>query len=147
MPVDDRPMPRASVLRYDDEVLGTLDFPRGLLAITRGLGSGLARRPGDPATTVWAIGDRGPNIKVEDAVEQLGVRGLHPHRLADGAKLMPMPAVGPAISELRVEDDHVILVRTLAMRGNGGLPITGLPTPGGPNTVVEPAVTLERVSS
>ena len=66
----------AERLRWDDEVLQQIDLPRGTLRMTRGLGSGLARRATDPPGVVWAIGDRGPNFKVKVAVETYGVEGL-----------------------------------------------------------------------
>jgi hypothetical protein len=53
---------------------------------------------------------------------------------------MPMLDVGPAISELRVEGDRVICVRTIALRDGDGMPLSGLPIPGG---VSEPAFDLE----
>lgn len=57
-------MPRARVteLAYHDEALASLVLPRGTLHFTRGIGSGLSRRNGDPNGVIWAVGDRGPNL-------------------------------------------------------------------------------------
>ena len=51
-------------LAWRDEPLVEIQVPAGKLRIVRGLGSGLARRASDPPGTFWAIGDRGPNLKV-----------------------------------------------------------------------------------
>ena len=134
---------RAVPLAYDDDVLRVIDMPGGRLTVTRGLGSGLARRAGDPPGTFWAVGDRGPNLKIGVALERFGLRALNHFADVDGAKLMPCLDIGPAMSELRIEGDRVILVRTLPPTGESGRPVTGLPTPGGPNVVVEPGVTLD----
>jgi hypothetical protein len=117
-------------LDYIDEPLATLDLPGGMLRITRGLGSGLTRRIGDAPGVVWAVGDRGPNLKIPFAVERYGLTDLD--RLANlpGAKVMPFPGIGPAISELRITGDHVECLRTIALRDRSGRPLSGLPVPG-----------------
>jgi hypothetical protein len=51
---------RVRRLSYTDEAPGVIDLPTRPLAVTRGLGSGLAHRAGDPPTTIWAVGDRVP---------------------------------------------------------------------------------------
>jgi hypothetical protein len=102
----------------------------------------LARRPGDPPETVWAICDRGPNLKVKDAIGLYGAEGLEALKEIDGAKLMPRPDLGPEIAELRVSADRVDLVRTLRLRDREGRPVSGLPLPPGPNLLSEPAFDL-----
>ncbi|MFA6113280.1 MAG: esterase-like activity of phytase family protein [Sphingomonas sp.] len=131
---------RATRLDYDDELLGTLDLPGGTLRVTRGLGSGLSRRAGDVPGVVWAIGDRGPNLKIPFAIDRYGLDDLG--RLADlaGAKIMPFPGIGPAISELRVEGDQVTCLRTIPLRDRSGRPLSGLPVPGRFN---EPAFDIQ----
>jgi hypothetical protein len=121
---------RATRLAYDDELLGALDLPGGTLRVTRGLGSGLSRRAGDAPGVVWVVGDRGPNLKIPFAIDRYGLEGLG--RLADlaGAKIMPFPAIGPAISELRVEGDQVTCLRTIPLRDRSGRSLSGLPVPG-----------------
>ena len=133
----------ATALRYDDELLVTLVLPTGKLQILRGVGSGLTRRVDDPAGTFWAVGDRGPNIKIKVAVARFGLGHLAKYADSDGAKVMPCPDIGPAISELRLDGDEVVLLRSLALRDAGGRAISGLPTPGSANALTEPAVTLE----
>lgn len=136
------PTPQVIVtpLDYDDAVLATLDLPAGRLVVTRGLGSGLATRRGDPPGTVWAIGDRGPNLKVKFAIKRYGLQHLDQFTEVDGAKVMPFLDVGPAISELRVEGDRVVHVGTLPLRATDGTPISGLPIPG---DFSEPALNLD----
>lgn len=135
--------PRATALAYTDEVLDTRDLPGGRLKVLRGIGSGLARRPGDAPGTFWAIGDRGPNLKVKLAIERYGLTHLAEHGEIDGAKVMSHPAIGPAVSELHLDGDGVALVRTLPLRDRAGRPLSGLPTPGGDANLVEPAIGLD----
>ena len=133
----------ATALEYEDELLATLDLPSGKLNILRGLGSGLTSRCDDPEGTFWAVGDRGPNIKVKVAVSTLGLEHLAEHVDLDGAKVMPCPDIGPAISELRLEDNRVMLVRTIPLRDRSGKPLSGLPTAGSAVALAEPAFTLD----
>ena len=127
---DPRDPLHATRLDYTDELLATLDLPGGTLRVTRGLGSGLSRRAGDAPGVVWAIGDRGPNLKIPFAIDRYGLGDLG--HLADlgGAKIMPFPTIGPAISALRVEGDQVVCLRTIPLRDRSGRPLSGLPVPG-----------------
>ncbi len=120
--------PRVQRLAWEDQVLGALDLPGGRLTATLGLGSGLCRghRPGQ----VWAIGDRGPNLKVPLCIEAYGLTGLEPLKDIKGAKVMPLPNLGPMLCELEVQDGAVRLVQ-------------GLPLPGGPESVMEPVFGLD----
>jgi hypothetical protein len=136
----------ATRLHYEDELLRTLDLPRARLSVVRGIGSGLARRPGDPPGTFWAAGDRGPNLKIGVAVERFGLGHLATHRARKGTKVMPCPEIGPAMSELRIHGDTVVLVRTLPLRNSAGRPLSGLPTPGTEAAIIEPAVTIDGAS-
>ena len=133
--------PVVTPLAYADERLETIDLPGGKLEIVRGLGSGLARHASDG--TFWGIGDRGPNLKVKLAVRRYGLGHLARHDAADGAKVMPSLAIGPAISELRVEEDRVELVRTLPLRTPAGDPLSGLPPPYSLAEEYEPAIALD----
>lgn len=130
-------------LDWDDQALGEIALPKRTLRLRSGFGSGLSRRAGDPPGTVWAVGDRGPNIKVKDAVELYGLDRLEPLRSEDGAKIMPRLDIGPAIAELRVEGGRVELVRSLPISDAEGRPVSGLPVPGGPHTRCEPAFDLD----
>ena len=135
-------LPEIMPLAWADPELGTLVLPGGSIAILAGFGSGLARRRGDPPGTVWAVCDRGPNIKIVVAVERYGLAALAPLRDRPGAKLMPRLDLGPALAELRVEADKVVLVRTLRIASAGGRPISGLPIPGSDHGSQEPVFDL-----
>lgn len=131
---------RATRLDYADERLLTLDWPKAVMRVTRGLGSGLSRAHGDTSGRFWAIGDRGPNLKVKLAVERYGLTEIEAHRTVEGAKVMPCLDIGPALVELRLEGHCVTLVRVLPLLDADGRPLTGLPIPGGTNIDVEPAI-------
>ena len=133
---------RFTRLSYSDEALAMIDTPKRPLVVTRGLGSGLAHRAGDPPTTVWAIGDRGPNLKVPLATNHYGLQHLGCHADVEGAKIMPLLGIGPAISELRVEADAVVCVRSFPLHDRSGKPLSGVPIPGG---FSEPAFDLDGV--
>jgi hypothetical protein len=134
-----------SVERLDwaDEALGEIELPKRTMRFRSGFGSGLSRREGDPAEIVWAVGDRGPNIKVKTAVKLYGLDRLEALASEEGAKIMPRLDLGPALAELRVEGGRVELVRNLRIADSGGRPVSGLPIPGGPHTRHEPAFDLE----
>jgi hypothetical protein len=129
-------------LAWTDRLLDEVETPRGRLRVTLGLGSGLARRAGDPPGVVWAIGDRGPNIKVGAAVDDHGLTHLAALRDLDGAKIMPRPAIGPTLVQLRVEGDVVSCLRVLPLRDATGAVFSGLPVPGGDAAAMEPAFDL-----
>jgi hypothetical protein len=130
-------------LRWRDHVLAEIALPKGVLRITLGLGSGLSRRADDPPGRLWAIGDRGPNLKVKPAVEDYGLEHLAGLADLDGAKIMPRSDLGPTIAELAVEGDAVRLIRTLPLRRPDGRPISGLPLPDGGEADMEPTFDLE----
>lgn len=130
-------------LAWSDEPLGEIDLPKRTMRFRSGFGSGLSRRPDDPPGTVWAVGDRGPNIKVEAAVKLYGLDRLEGLAGEDGAKIMPRLDLGPALAELRIAGDRVELVRTLRIADSSGRPVSGLPVPGGPHMDCEPAFDLD----
>ena len=137
--------PRFTVdrLTWQDRPLGEVALPSGVLRATLGLGSGLARRAGDPPGRLWALGDRGPNLKIRQAQEHYGVTGLDHLRTVEGAKILPMPQIGPSLSELQITGDQIELLRTLPLRAASGAPVTGLPLPGGQEASMEPLFDLE----
>lgn len=143
---EDRLTPRPGFttqkLGFDDMVLATLALPSGPLRITHGLGSGLARRAGDASGRFWALGDRGPNLKVKVAVKRYGVEALRPLRKVDGAKIMPALENGPELVELALEGDRIRFVRTLPLLGRDGVKLTGLPVPAGDAAECEPIFSL-----
>jgi hypothetical protein len=129
-------------LAWVDRLLDEVATPGGRLRITLGLGSGLARRSGDPPGVIWAIGDRGPNIKVGAAVEDHGLVQLSDLARFEGAKIMPRPAIGPMLAQLRVEVDKVVCLQVLPLRDATGAAFDGLPGPGGDLATMEPAFDL-----
>ena len=112
------------------------------MRLTLGLGSGLSQRAGDPKGTVWAIADRGPNLKIKPAIKRYGLEHLRPLAKVDGAKIMPRPDIGPTICQLRLHGNTVKLVRRIPLRGVSGRAISGLPIPAGAADV-EPAFDLK----
>jgi hypothetical protein len=130
-------------LDWTDEPLGEIDLPKRTLRFRSGFGSGLSRRQGDPPGVVWAAGDRGPNIKVNAAVEFYGLDRLADLASEEGAKIMPRPDLGPAIAQLRIADGRVELVRSLRISDSEGRPVSGLPVPGGSHSRHEPAFGLD----
>jgi hypothetical protein len=108
------------------------------MTLRHGFGSGLAIRAGDPPGHVWAIGDRGPNIKVREMVSRYGLKELASIGDLAGAKIMPWLDVGPALAELRVVGDAVELMRIVPLTRKDGSAITGLPNPGSDQLLSEP---------
>jgi hypothetical protein len=133
-------------LAWTDYALDEVETPGGRLHITLGLGSGLARRAGDPPGVIWAIGDRGPNIKVGPAVQDHGLAHLSGLAGLEGAKIMPRPAIGPMLAQLRVEADTVTCLQVLPLRDATGATFDGLPGPGGDAATMEPAFDLSGAS-
>jgi hypothetical protein len=129
-------------LAWTDYALDEVETPNGRLRITLGLGSGLACRAGDPPGVVWAIGDRGPNIKIGAAAEDHGLAHLSGLARLDGAKIMPRPAIGPMLAQLRVDGDAVTCLQVLPLRDPAGAAFDGLPPPGGDAAAMEPAFDL-----
>jgi hypothetical protein len=130
---------KVTPLSYSDEEIATLRLPGGDMRVLRGIGSGLSKSPDG---RIWAIGDRGPNLKVTPAVERYGLKHLADRNFPSGAKLMPCPDIGPAISELEVGDGGVEIARTIVLRDSNGDPLSGLPVPGSDHCQVEPALDL-----
>ena len=132
-------------LRWHDPEIGRLAFPKATMILRHGFGSGLALRPGDPAGHFWAIGDRGPNIKVREAIHRYGMDHLAPLTDLAGAKVMPRIDVGPALAELRIVGDHVELLRILPLTTADGRPVSGLPNPGTDQLLSEPVFDIAGV--
>ena len=133
---------RVQRLAWSDPELGGIDLPKRKMEIRAGFGSGLSIRHREEPGRVWAVGDRGPNIKVETAVERYGLELDHLKDL-DGAKIMPRLDIGPALAELRVTGDSVELVRSFPLLNRDEQPLSGLPIPGGVHSQCEPALQLD----
>jgi hypothetical protein len=112
------------------------------MKLRAGFGSGLAVRPGAPAGQLWAVCDRGPNLKAATLAEKYGVE-VSPAVAAKSAKVMPRPDLGPALAELRLEGDEISLVRTIRLTDGEGRPISGLPMAGSEHARAEPAFDLD----
>ena len=129
-------------LTYHDEELACLALPGDTLRVTRGIGSGLSRRAGNADGVVWAVGDRGPNLKLPLAIERYGLHHLAVHAAKAGAKLMPCPTIGPAITELHVGQHRVTARRTVPLCDRSGRPLSGMPPAGTDARAAEPALDL-----
>ncbi|MDB5451462.1 MAG: esterase-like of phytase family protein [Caulobacteraceae bacterium] len=136
------PRYRVEQLAWRDIVVAEVALPKRTLVVTLGLGSGLSRRPGDAPGRIWAIGDRGANLKIPDAVERYGLEHLEPLRGIDGAKVLPLPGCGPTLCELQITGEAVELVRTLPLLA-AGQPISGRPPVGGTDAAMEPTYGIE----
>jgi hypothetical protein len=115
-------------------------LPGGAMRIRAGFGSGLSVRPGDPPDRVWAVCDRGPNLKAKALADLYGLD--HPAAQAKGAKIMPRLDHGPSLAELTIDGDEVRLVRTIRLTDAKGGPISGVPLAGSGHVRAEPAFDL-----
>ena len=131
-------IPRVERLAWRDHLVREIALPKRRLTVTLGLGSGLTRRPNDPPGRLWAIGDRGPNLKIPLAVDRYGLTELEPLRDRRGAKVLPAPDIGPTLCEIEVGEHAVELIRQLPLTCRGR-PISGLPPGGTEEALVEPA--------
>lgn len=114
---------------WSDVQLDPIDLTGRKLLLTLGLGSALSRRASDGA--LFALTDRGPNLFISQAVDELGQTQLAHLRGVAGAKMMPMPRMGPEIVELHVADGAVRVVRRLALVTRSGARLSGVALPGG----------------
>jgi hypothetical protein len=81
----------AQRLAWRDTSLGVITLANGnRMRLTLGLGSGLSQRPGDPKGTVWAIADRGPNLKIKPAIKRYGLEHFGAHKLRDYSPLFAL---------------------------------------------------------
>jgi hypothetical protein len=139
----DRPAFTIRRLAWADALLGDIEFPKAVMRLRTSVGSGLARRAGDPAGVIWAVGDRGPNVKVKTLLKTYGAKAFKPLKDVPGAKVMPRPDLGPAIARLRVHDDRVELLEEVRLTDESGAPVSGLPMPDSEAADAEPAFDLD----
>jgi hypothetical protein len=135
--------PEIQELKWRDPPLAEVATPRGRMRLTFGPGSGLARRPGDPPGRVWGLGDRGPNLKIRDAVERYGLDHLEPLCARPGAKVLPLPDFQPSLMELQVGRRRVRLLRVIPLTMPGGSPLSGRALPGSAEAAMEPTFDLK----
>lgn len=119
MPAKASPSCTIKRLTWTEPEFGTLEAPRQPMRILGGFGSGLTIWPDDDGS-VWAICDRGPNLKLKTAIERYGLTQFEGFDGGPDAKIMPRLDLGPAIAELRVEEDRVELVRTIRLANAQG---------------------------
>ncbi|MBA3576368.1 MAG: esterase-like activity of phytase family protein [Sphingomonas sp.] len=132
--------PTITRLAFDDELLAQIQCPKRMLRLRRGFGSGLTRAPDG---RLFAVGDRGPNLKIKLAIETYGLEAVAEHGARTSAKVMPALDAGPAFAELRLVGDRVELVRSVPLRGEDAKPLTGLPPSSSVNSRAEPAVGMD----
>ncbi|MEQ1498556.1 MAG: esterase-like activity of phytase family protein [Novosphingobium sp.] len=130
-------------LNWTDIALGSPAVPKGTMALHRSLTSGLCRRASDPPGTFWGVGDRGPNIKPKDAAARYGLDDLAPLARLEGAKIMPMPGIGPALARFRLVDDRIEVEAVLPLRTPAGVLLDGLPPPAIAGAETEPMFALD----
>lgn len=118
-----------TALSWNDLPAGTIPLPGGDRPITLGLGSALARRAADAPGRVFALGDRGPNLKLSEAVGKYGLSAFEDLDAPPIAKILPRLDLGPTVCELLVEGDAIRLVTRLPLRRPDGAAVTGAPPP------------------
>lgn len=112
------------------------------MRLTRSLASGLCQSPLDAPDIFWGVGDRGPNIKPGAAADRYGTEHLRPLAAIDGAKIMPLPATGPALARFHLSEDAVRLEAVIEITDANGAAISGLPLPYSPHAEFEPVYDL-----
>lgn len=143
--VDDYPRamtPSIRRLAWVDAHLADIPLPSGVMSLTRSLTSGLCRSPIDNPHVFWGVGDRGPNIKPRAAADRYGAEQLRSLAALDGAKILPLPIVGPAIARFRIVDQTIVLEEVIELTDSRGRAITGLPVPGSSHSEREPVYDL-----
>jgi hypothetical protein len=125
-------------LQWSDDPIGEVEFPGKTLVLHHGIGSGLSRDRRD-RQFVWAVADRGPNLKRKTAIEDYG--WVAPAECDDqpDAKVMPRIEMGPYLAKLRIDGGEVALVEIIRLTDGGGRPVTGCPIPDGLHHQCEPA--------
>jgi hypothetical protein len=113
------------------------------MRIRASFGSGLTRRAGDPPGIVWAVGDRGPNVKPKVLVKRYGFEAMSSLADEGGAKVMPRLDLGPTLARLRIRDNRVELLETLRLRDAQNEPICGLPPETSDHARTEPTFDLK----
>jgi len=130
-------------LGWSDPKYGEIATPRRPMRLAGGYGSGLSLRHGGGEGIVWAVCDRGPNLKIKTALERFGLSQFENFEGGEGAKVMPRLDLRPVIAELRLREERVELVRTIRIADAQGQPVSGLPIPASGHAQCEPALDME----
>ncbi len=116
----------------DDTLLGIgpYTFEGGrTLNLTVGIGSGAFRHPNDPPTTIWTIGDRGPNIACDDVKAIAGVDFPACREVTNG-RIYPKPSYAPSIYRVMLMTDGTFRVTdVMTLKDRDGKPLNGLLNP------------------
>lgn len=130
-------------LEWVEHSLGEVPLPKEILKLSAGIGSGLVTVPGTGGASAWAISDRGPNLKLEDARERYGWNPPPEWRETDGVKLMPRPDIGPMLALLEIGEKSVRLDKMIRLTDQHRQPVSGLPIPESGHAECEPALDLD----
>ena len=110
--------------------LGEVTFPGGKkMQASWGLGSGAYARADEP-NTIYALTDRGVNIKCRDAQKLTGAK-ICPDDASGASKIFPFADFNPAIIELTINADKnsVTVQNIIELTDSDGRGITGLSNP------------------
>lgn len=123
--------PSARYLVSDDTLLtmAPFSFPGGkTLNLTVGIGSGAFHRPDDPASVIWTVGDRGPNIACD---EMKGTAGIEPPVCAEtrNGRFYPAPSYAPSIYRVLITETGFRVTDVIALKDRDGRPLSGMPNP------------------
>jgi len=128
------PVSAVEITKIDAPILplGTVTFPNGkTMDLSVGYASGAFHMPGDPASDVYFITDRGANIACDGDAEEL--IGLNQDAMCAGdkdGKIFPLPEFTPSIYKMSIADDgKVTVVDTIPLKGTDGAKLNGLPNP------------------
>ena len=133
---------KVAPLHWADDSIGEVEFPGKTLVLRHGIGSGLSRDRVDPQF-VWAIADRGPNLKRKVAVKHYGWAAPEACKDQPDAKLMPRLDMGPYLARLRVAADEIALVAIVRLTDPEGQAVPGCPIPDGLHHQCEPAYDID----
>ncbi len=129
-------------LAWQDTELARIELGERTLRIVASFGSGLTRRSGDPPGVVWALGDRGPNIKPKVLVKRYAMELMRRLESKSGAKVMPCLDIGPRLAKLRVHEGMIELVEEVCIASASGEPLSGLPPRSSEHAKAEPVYDL-----
>lgn len=110
--VADLAMPRIAIGELLNPALGDAAIADDLGIPLGGTGSDLWQGPGDATDEFWMVTDRGPNVDVEVAGEDL--------------LTFPLPGFTPTILHVRAGDGGVEILEAIPLMGSDGAPVGGL---------------------